>query len=94
MISLSGLDIEEVWKIVKNYRLKYLIKNVDTIPTSSYKCFTNTKSVYVLDLVNTHSTLDAIEEELKKIRSQSQPIKDDVNEFENKIDSEFYEKAG
>ena len=68
LILLSGLEINKLWDIVKDYRHRYLIENIDIVNTL-HMCFNyDSSTLYTESYII--STIDAIEIELKLLGSQ------------------------
>ena len=90
MISLSGLEDKKLWDIVKNYRSKYLIDNVNKL--GSLSCFAS--DVVVLYETNTKSAVDSIEKELERFGSQHKNYDYNVYDYSDDFSTKDYERSG
>ena len=73
-VLLSGLEIEQLWNLIKRLRLTYLIENVKTINT--LPCYFSNTEAFVIPTRDddAHSNLikmDSIKTELHKIGSSN-----------------------
>ena len=63
MVGLSNLRGNFLWNIIKSWKVKYLIENIDSLPTR--KCFTTDQQMLEGDSEITYIMME-VEKELAK----------------------------
>ena len=60
IILLSGIKIDKLWDIIKDYRSRYLIANIDVLKTNLFCFARDTEVLYSVETVNGIDQLKSI----------------------------------